>query len=216
MNKEVIIILDLSESSGGNFRGNCSCRGSISCYCHILLTSNTLQGLRKNLCLWKIKSGRKSLAKKKKKEKKKGSKKKERVPICQKRESTNLSRKERELPLWKRLVLAELHAGVQILNKEVAVKPKFTIHNVKNEVSFSFCKYQPWYNNINTCLESQFWKLYVDSLFCSSAHFAFFPFLPRVFPFAFGNFAHHCVVLHLEKKKKLVCNGFLFPGNLDS
>ena len=34
-----------------------------------------------------------------KKKKKKGSKKKERVPICQKRESTNLSRKERELPL---------------------------------------------------------------------------------------------------------------------
>ena len=33
--------------------------------------------------------------------------------------------------LWKRLVLAELHAGVQISNKEFAVKPKFAIHNVK-------------------------------------------------------------------------------------
>ena len=35
-----------------------------------------------------------------------------------------------------------------------------------------------------------------------------------------GNFAHHCVVLlnaplsDRDKKKKLVCNGFLFPGNL--
>ena len=129
---------------------------------------------------------RKKVVGEEKKKKKKGSKKKERVPICQKRESTNLSRKERELPSWKRLVLAELHAGVQILNKEVAVKPKFTIHNVKNEVSFYFCKYQPWYNNINACLESQFWKLYVDSLFCSSAHFAVFPFLPRVFPSPLG------------------------------
>ena len=39
--------------------------------------------------------------------------------------------------------LAELQAGVQISNKEVAVKPKFTIHNVKNELSLSLCKYQP-------------------------------------------------------------------------
>ena len=30
-----------------------------------------------------------------------------------------------------------------ILNKEVAVKLKFAIHNAKNEVSFSLCKYQP-------------------------------------------------------------------------
>ena len=71
--------------------------------------------------------------------KKKGRKKKERVPFCQEKEKKFL---------WKRLVLAELRAGVQILNKEFAVKPKFAIHNVKNEVSFSSCKYQPWYKNI--------------------------------------------------------------------
>ena len=42
------------------------------------------------------------------------------------------------------------------------------------------------------------------------------------FFFAFGNFAHHCVVLldvplsdQDKKKKKRVCNGFLFLGNLD-
>ena len=56
--------------------------------------------------------------------------------------------------MWKRLVLSELHAGVQISNKEVAVKPKFAINDVKNKVSFSLCKYQPWYKNINNCLES--------------------------------------------------------------
>ena len=39
--------------------------------------------------------------------------------------------------------LAELHAGVQISNKKIAVKPKFAIHDVKNKVSFSLCKHQP-------------------------------------------------------------------------
>ena len=48
-------------------------------------------------------------------------------------------------PWWKRLVLAELHVGIQISNKEVAVKPKFVIQKVKTEVSFYSCKYQCWY-----------------------------------------------------------------------
>ena len=74
----------------------------------------------------------------------------------------------------------------------------------------------------NTCLDSPFWKLYVDSLSSSSAHFAVFPKFSAGFFFAFGNFAHHCVVLldvplsdQDKKKKKRVCNGFLFLGNLD-
>ena len=41
----------------------------------------------------------------------------------------------------RRLVVAELYAGVQISNREVAVKQKFAKHDVKNEVSFSLCKY---------------------------------------------------------------------------
>ena len=71
---------------------------------------------------------------------------KEKVPFYQE--------KKKKIPLWKRLVLAELHSGVQISNIKVAVKPKFAIHNVKNEVSFSLCKYQPWYKNIKHHLES--------------------------------------------------------------
>ena len=63
-----------------------------------------------------------------------GPKKKERVPFCQ---------EKKRIPFLKRLVLAELHASVQISNKEVAVRQKFPIHHVKNEVSFSLCKYQP-------------------------------------------------------------------------
>ena len=67
------------------------------------------------LLMEKIKSRRK---------KKKRPKKKERVLFCQEKQ---------EIPLSKWLVLAELHAGVQILNKEVTIKPKLAISNVKNE-----------------------------------------------------------------------------------
>ena len=74
----------------------------------------------------KIKSERKSVVKKEKK--------KETGP--KKKESTILSRREK-ISLWTRLVLAELLAGEQrTKNKEVAVKPKFAMHDVKNEVFF--------------------------------------------------------------------------------
>ena len=68
------------------------------------------------------------------------------------RKDTTLSSEEKFI-LWKWLVLAELHIGVHISNKEVAVNPKFALHDVRNEVSFSLCKYQPWYKNINNRLE---------------------------------------------------------------
>ena len=44
-----------------------------------------------------------------------GPKKKERVAFCQEKKKSSL---------WKRLILAELHAGVQISNKEFTVKSK--------------------------------------------------------------------------------------------
>ena len=47
----------------------------------------------------------------------------------------------------------ELYASVHISNKEVIVKPKFAIHNVKNKVSFYLCKYQLDTNrNFERCL----------------------------------------------------------------
>ena len=121
-----------------------------SCYFHILFTPRTLLNshvealcLWKDLCSWKNQRRKKVLGKKREK---KGPKMKEKVPFYQE--------KKKKIPLWKRLVLAELHSGVQISNIKVAVKPKFAIHNVKNEVSFSLCKYQPWYKNIKHHLES--------------------------------------------------------------
>ena len=79
------------------------------------------------LLIWKNRKRKKVRGKKREKKKETGPKKKE---------STILSRREK-ISLWKRLVLAELLAGEQrIKNKEVAVKPKFAMHDVKNEVFF--------------------------------------------------------------------------------
>ena len=63
-------------------------------------------------------------------------------------------------------------------------------------------------------------KLYVDSSSCSSARFAIFPFLPRVFSLPLVTLliiVSSSSTLHgaIEIKKKRVCKGFLFSGNLD-
>ena len=81
----------------------------------------------------------------KERKQKAGPKKKERVPFCQ---------EKKNIPLWKWLVLAEFHAGVKISIEEVPVELKFAKHAVKNEISFSFCKYQPWYKNMNNRFKS--------------------------------------------------------------
>ena len=65
--------------------------------------------------LYKIQRWKKVLGKKKA-----DPKRKERVSFCQ---------ENKNIPLWKLLVLAELHACVQISTEEVAVKPKFAIHD---------------------------------------------------------------------------------------
>ena len=97
MIKEVVIISDLRESSGGRFAATAHVEARFSCYFHILFISRPLQNshvkafcFRKIFSHGKIKSGRKPLVKKKKKKKKgNGSKKKERVPICQEKKKTS-------------------------------------------------------------------------------------------------------------------------------
>ena len=94
-------------------------------------------------------------------------------------------------------MLAELHAGVQSLNKEVAVKSKFTIHNVKHESSFLYA---------STGLDA---KTFVYKTLASDRNFEscmsirclapqhilqFFHFCCGCF-LCIGNFARHCVVL---------------------
>ena len=75
---------------------------------------------------------------KKNKERKKALGKKEEKKTGSKKNESSV--KIRKKSLLKQLVVAELHAGVQISNIEVAVKPKIAIHDVRNEVSFSVYK----------------------------------------------------------------------------
>ena len=51
--------------------------------------------------------------------------------------------KAEESPRYKKEEKKKFHASVHISNEEVIVKPKFAIHNVKNEVFLYLCKYQP-------------------------------------------------------------------------
>ena len=127
----------------------------------------------------KIKSRRKSLVKKKGKKKENRSK--------EERKRTILV-KTRKIPLWKRLVLAELHAGAQISDKEVASN-----YNLK-----AVCRF-------------------VVSTFSLLSTFCGFPFLPRVLPLPFRNFAHYCAALlnapMSDRDKKKKCLPWVtFPG----
>ena len=116
---------------------------SIFCLHRALHKNSHVEALcLQNLCSWKNQKRKKVFGEKEKKYRPK-----------EERKNTTLARKEKN-PSWKRLAVAELHAGVQISNKEVAVKTKFAIHNVKNDVSFPFC--MPCYKNMNNRLECNF------------------------------------------------------------
>ena len=86
--------------------------------------------------------------------------------------------------MWKQLVLAELHAGAQISDKEVASN-----YNLK-----AVCRF----------------VVLLLSTFCG------FPFLPRVLPLPFRNFAHYCAALlnapMSDRDKKECFPWVTFPG----
>ena len=112
----------------------------------------------------------------------------------------------------KPLVLAELYAGVQISNKEVAVKSKLSNIMLKTRFPFIYASISRDTKTLTIasirCLASQ--QIFRLSIFSAG------------FFFAFGNFARYCVVLlntplsdRDKKKKKSFCHGLLFPRNLD-
>ena len=110
----------------------------------------------------------------------------------QKRKKVLCIKKGKIIPLWKRLILVELHAGVLILNKEVAVEPKLAIYDVKNEApplhaSTSLDKKL----SPRIVILKAVCRLIVLLLntVCSFSIFA------AGFSFTFSNFAHYCVVL---------------------
>ena len=112
----------------------------------------------------------------------------------------------------------ELHAGVQILNKEVAVEPKLAINDVKNEV--------PPLHASRTSLDKKqsprivilkavcrFIVLLINKVCGFSIFAAGFPLLlaTLLIIVSFSSTLHGAI----EIKNKRVCNGLLFPGNLD-
>ena len=118
--------------------------------------------------------------------------------------------------MWKRLVLAELHAGFQISNKEVVVKPKFAVHDVETRFPFLYAstrldtKTSIIASNRSFKAVRRFVVLLLSS-FCGFSIFA------AGFSFAFGNFARYCNVLlnaplsDRDKKKKCL-KWVTFPG----
>ena len=114
------MILDIGKFPEGTFMATTHDGARFLWYFHSLFT--LCPHMRKLFAYGKNSAhGKKSKAEEKKK---KRPKKKERVLFCQ---------EKKEIPLSKWLVLAELYAGVQILNKEVTIKPKLAISNVENE-----------------------------------------------------------------------------------
>ena len=103
MIKEVVIISDLRESSGGRFAATAHVEARFSCYFHILFTSRPLQNshvkafcFRKIFSHGKIKSGRKSLVKKKTKNKKN---KKNKGTAQRRKKGYQSVKKRKKLPL---------------------------------------------------------------------------------------------------------------------
>ena len=127
----------------------------------------------------KIKSGRKKNKTKKKQERK-----------------YHFVKKRKENLLRKRLVLSELHAGIQMSNREVAVKPKIAIHDVENEVSF-FCMQVPASTKILTIYISsnRNFESCMTIRCLAPQHIFRFSIFAVGFSFAFGNFANYCIVL---------------------
>ena len=100
----------------------------------------------------------------------------------------SLCQVKNKIILWKRLVLAELHAGFQNSNNEVAVQPKFAIHDVKKRFSFLYA---------STSLETKTLKIASNLIFVVLllSSFCGFSIFAAGFFFVYGNFAHYCVVL---------------------
>ena len=157
---------------------------SIFCLHRALYKIHTWNLFEKIFALGKIFAREKN-----KRGRKKKKKTRKKVPFCQ-------EKKRKENLLRKRLVLAELHAGIQISNREVAVKPKIAIHDVENEVSF-FCMQVPASTKILTIYISsnRNFESCMTIRCLAPQHIFRFSIFAVGFSFAFGNFANYCIVL---------------------
>ena len=147
----------------------------------------------------KIKSGRKSLVKKGKKEDKKktGPKKKERVPFCQER---------KKLSLWKRQVLAGLHA-VQISNKKSPANQNLPHIMFKTRFPFLYASTSLDTKTLTIASNRNFESCMSIRCLAPQPGSRFFPFLPW-FSFASGIFG----IFERSRYKKRCQQWVTFPG----
>ena len=134
---------------------------------------SSLISLWENLCSWKNQKRKK---------------------VRDKKDSVPFYQEEKKISWWKRLVLAELHVGVYISNKEVAVKPKFAIYDAKTGFLFLYVS-----TSIDTKTLTISSNRNFEAVCLASKHiFRFFHFCGG-FPFAI-------------KKKKTCLQWVTFPG----
>ena len=107
------------------------------------------------------------------------------------RKSTILSRKEKTL--WKRQVLAGLHA-VQISNKKSPANQNLPHIMFKTRFPFLYASTSLDTKTLIIASNRNFESCMSIRCLAPQPGSWFFPFLPW-FSFAFGNFAHYCVVL---------------------
>ena len=180
----------------------------LSCYFYILFSSRTLQNSRvEALCLWKTFARGKIKSVRKSSEKKPDAKKKERVPLCQVKKKN---------PLWKRLVLAELSRWLPDFEQRSRCQSKIWRTWCWKRGYLFFMQVPALIQKHQQLPRIVILKLYVDLLSCSSAHFAGFPFLPRVFPLPLATLlviVTSSSTLHwaIEIKKKCL-KWVTFPG----
>ena len=147
----------------------------ILCYFNILFRGSSLISLWENLCSWKNQKRKK---------------------VRDKKDSVPFYQEKKKISWRKRLVLAELHVGVYISNKEVAVKPKFAIYDAKTGFLFLYVS-----TSIDTKTLTISSNRNFEAVCLASKHiFRFFHFCGG-FPFA------------IKKKKKKTClQSVTFPG----
>ena len=103
--------------------------------------------------------------------------------LKEERKSTNLSRKEKNF-----LCESDWY-------KEVAAKPKFVIHNVKTRFPFIYASTSLDTKRLTLASNCNFESCMSIRCFAPQHILQFFSIFAAGFFFAFGNFAHHCVVL---------------------
>ena len=165
----------------------------------------------KVLCFWKKSLIVEKLKRKKVLGKKKKTKKKKKKKQTQRKKEYHSVRKRKKIPSWKRLVLAELHAGVQISKKRSHHQTKICqIRCTK----LGFLLIQKHKQSPRIVILEAVYQFVVSLL---STFFGFSIFAAG-FSFAFGKFAHYCVVLlhaplcDRDKKKLRYLQWVTFPG----